>query len=308
MAVVTNATLQALRTSFSAAFQKGLQNAPTQYSKVSTVINSTSASNTYGWLGSFPKLVEWVGDRPMTNLKEYGYQLFNKTWADGIEVTRDQIEDDELGMYTAILETMGQNAGVFPDELVFPLLTNGFSSACYDGQNFFDTDHPVYPNTDGTGTAVSVANVYQQSEDWTGTPFYLLDCSRPIKPLVYQDRRKPALTAVTDQQSEAVFNRNSFAYGCDLRSNAGYTFWQLAFAGLCDLTGDNLWTCWQAMRQITGDGDRKLAIRPTHLVVDPSLEKQATQLLERELVTDSGGTVGNEWKNMKLELIVSDYL
>lgn len=308
MTIVTNAILQGLRTSFNASFQKGLQNAPSQYSKIATTVTSTSASNTYGWLGSFPKLVEWIGNRPMTSLKEYGYQIQNKTFADGIEVTRDQIEDDELGMYSAILETMGQNAGVFPDELIFPLLTNGFSSLCYDGQNFFDTDHPVYPNTDATGTAASVSNVFQQSAEWEGSPFYLLDCSRPIRPLVYQDRRKPALTAVTDLQSEAVFTRNSYQYGCDLRGNAGYTFWQLAFAGLADLTSDNLWSCWQAMRQITGDGDRKLAIRPTHLVVAPENEKAATQLLNREFSTDANGTVDNEWKNMKLELIVADYL
>ncbi|EBN1281146.1 head protein [Salmonella enterica] len=308
MAVVNSATLQALRTSFSAAFQNGLTNAPTQYNKIATTVQSTSASNTYGWLGSFPKLQEWIGSRPMTSIKEYGYQIQNKTWADGIEVSRDEIEDDNLGLYTSILQTMGQNAGVFPDELIFPLLTNGFNNPCYDGQNFFDTDHPVYPNTDGTGTAVSVANVYQQAEDWTGSPFYLLDCSRPIKPLIYQNRRNPALTALTDPNSETVFTDNSFKYGCDLRSNAGYSFWQLAFAGLCDLTGDNLWTCWQAMRAITGDGDRKLAIRPTHLVVPTALEKQATQLLTWDITASQNGTVGNEWKSMKLELVVADYL
>ncbi|MGA5655257.1 Mu-like prophage major head subunit gpT family protein [Rahnella contaminans] len=305
--IITAATLQALRTSFMASFQQGLTNAPTQYSQIATTVTSTSASNTYGWLGSFPKMQEWIGDRPMTNLKEYGYQIQNKTWADGIEVGRDQIEDDNLGMYGSILETMGQNAAVFPDELIFPLLTNGFNNTCYDGQNFFDTDHPVYPNTDGSGTAASVANVYMQSDDWAGTPFYLLDCSRPIKPLVYQDRRKPALTSVTDPTSEAVFTSNSFKYGCDLRSNAGYTFWQLAYAGLCDLTSDNLWTCWQSMRQITGDGDRRLAIRPTHLVVPPQLEKQATQLLNWEITAGENGTTGNEWKG-KLKLIVADYL
>lgn len=305
--LITDANLQALRTSFNASFQKGLTNAPSQFSKIATTVTSSSASNTYGWLGSMPDLQEWVGKRPMTDIKEYGYQIMNKTWADGVTVNRDQLEDDNLGMYSALLETMGQNASVFPDKLVFPLLTNGFDSPCYDGQNFFDTDHPVYPNTDGTGDAVSVANVFMQSADWAGSPFYLLDCSRPIKPLVYQERRKPALTSITSPTAEAVFTDNAVKYGCDLRSNAGYTFWQLAFAGLCDLTGDNLWTCWQAMRQITGDGDRRLAIRPTHLVVPPSLEKQATQLLTWDITAGQNGTTGNEWKG-KLELVVADYL
>lgn len=104
-----------------------------------------------------------------------------------------------------------------------------------------------------------------------------------------------------------LFTNNSFKYGCDLRSNAGYSFWQLAFAGLCDLNGENLWTCWQSMRSITGDGDRKLAIRPTHLVVPPGLERAATRLLKNDLVAGEHGTESNEWVG-RLELIVADYL
>ena len=54
---------------------------------------------------------------------------------------------------------MGRASQVFPDELVFGLLKTGGSTLCYDGQFFFDTDHPVFPNVDGTGTAVLVSNV-----------------------------------------------------------------------------------------------------------------------------------------------------
>ena len=34
---------------------------------------SSNAQNTYGWLGQFPKLREWVGDRVFRNMKEEGY-------------------------------------------------------------------------------------------------------------------------------------------------------------------------------------------------------------------------------------------
>ncbi|WP_171763131.1 Mu-like prophage major head subunit gpT family protein, partial [Shigella sonnei] len=46
---------------------------------------------------------------------------------------------------------------------------------------------------------------------------------------------------------------------------------------------------------------------PTHIVVPTSLEKQAVQLLERELFADGNTTVSNEMKG-KLELVVADYL
>ena len=47
---------------------------------------------------------------------------------------------------------MGQAAVRHPEELVFGLLASGFAASCYDGQFFFDIDHPVYGNEDGTGT------------------------------------------------------------------------------------------------------------------------------------------------------------
>ncbi|EFF1708684.1 head protein, partial [Escherichia coli] len=64
---------------------------------------------------------------------------------------------------------------------------------------------------------------------------------------------------------------------------------------------------WSAMREFTADGGRKLGIKPTHIVVPTSLEKQAVQLLERELFADGNATVSNEMKG-KLELVVADYL
>ena len=57
------------------------------------------------------------------------------------------------------------------------------------------------------------------------------------------------------------------------------------------------------MRAFEADGGRKLGIKPTLLVVPASLEKLATQMLERELSESSS----NELKG-KLELVVADYL
>lgn len=57
------------------------------------------------------------------------------------------------------------------------------------------------------------------------------------------------------------------------------------------------------MREFQADGGRKLGVKATLLVVPPSLEKLATQMLERELANSSS----NELKG-KLELVVADYL
>ncbi len=302
MALVTAAVIQALFTGFKKNFEDGKSEAPSQFTKIATVIQSTTKSNTYGWLGKFPSLKKWVGDRVIESMAAHGYTITNEDYESTVGVDRNDIEDDEIGIYKPIFEEMGRAAAIHPDESIFALLTGGFDTACYDEQYFFDTDHPVYPNADGTGTAASVANVVVDAE-YTGDPWFVLDCKKALKPFIFQERKKPELVSMTKTDDEAVFTSKQFRYGVDCRDAAGYGFWQMAFANKRDLTADNLWDSIEQMRQFTSDGGRKLGIAPTILVVPPSLEKVATRLLERELDANSS----NELKG-RLELLVGDYL
>ncbi|HHQ4672515.1 TPA: Mu-like prophage major head subunit gpT family protein [Aeromonas veronii] len=301
MAIVTPALLQALFTGFKKNFEDAKSEAPAQYTKIATVIKSTTKSNTYGWLGKFPSLRKWVGDRVIESMKAHGYQIVNEDFEATVAVDRNDIEDDELGIYAPLFQEMGLAAGIHPDELCFGLLGAGFTTPCYDGQYFFDTDHPVYPKADGTGTPVLSANVVVDA-GYQGEPWFLLDTSRALKPVIFQDRKSPQLIAMTKVDDEAVFTRKEFRYGVDCRDAAGFGFWQLAFANKRALTPDNLWDSFSKMREFQADGGRKLGVKATLLVVPPSLEKLATQMLERELANSS-----NELKG-KLELVVADYL
>ncbi|EAS1999540.1 Mu-like prophage major head subunit gpT family protein [Salmonella enterica] len=305
--IITPASITALMTSFRKDFQGGLTAAPSQYQQIAMTVPSSSKSNTYGWLGQFPSLREWVGKRVIKQMQAHGYVINNKTYEGTVGIPRDDFEDDNLGVYGPIFAEMGRAAGVQPDELIFSLLKEGFSQPCYDGQNFFDAEHPVYPEVDGTGDAVNVSNIFKQAEDWKGTPWYLLDCSRAVKPLIFQDRRKAELVTKTQIDDDHVFMENEVLFGASARRAVGFAFWQMAVAMQADLNLDNLWTGWQMMRGFNADGGKKLGLKPTHLVVPTQLEKAATQLLERELITTQNGTASNEMKG-KLKLVVADYL
>lgn len=306
MAIVTPALLKSLFTGYHTFFQKGLGMARPQYNKIATVIQSSTASNTYGWLGQWPGFREWVGDRVIKNMASHGYQILNKTFESTVGVKRTHIEDDNLGIYAPMMEEMGRATAVFPDELVFPLLKSGFHSECYDGQYFFDTDHPVNRQMDGQGEDISVSNVLIDAS-YTGEAWYLLDTSRALKPLIYQERKKPQFIRMTQEEDEAVFMRGEYRYGVDVRCNVGFGFWQMAYGVKAPLTLDNLWTVYSHMRGFKADGGRPLGIKPKMLVVPTALEKQATQLLERELFVEGSDPVSNELKG-KFELVVPDYL
>ncbi|MGB1239989.1 MAG: Mu-like prophage major head subunit gpT family protein [Pseudomonadales bacterium] len=302
MAVVTSALIQALMVTWRADFQDGMKTAAHMWREVATEVPSSTKSNTYGWLGKMPGMREWVGDRVVKDIKSHGYSIVNKTWEDTVGVSRDDVEDDNVGIYKPIFQELGRSGELLPEVEIFSLLQAGISTTCYDGQNFFDTDHPVYPNADGTGTAESVSN-YDDGGSSPKACWYLLDTSRAIKPLIWQNRRALALKAMTSLDDEHVFTSNEFRFGADCRGNAGFSLWQLAYASKKELNADNLWAAITAMRAFKADGGQKLGVKPTVLVVPTSLEKDATRLLERELDSNSS----NELKG-RLKLIVADYL
>ena len=278
MAIITNALLQSLRTGFVSEFQRVFGETPTAWDKVATLVKSSTAANTYGWLGQFPKLREWIGDRVMKDIAEHAYSITNRKFENTVEVKRESIEDDELGIYSPLFAELGRAAKSFPDELVFTQLRDGGTTVCYDGQNFFDTDHPVYPNVDGTGAATTVSNF----DTGAGPAWYLLDTSRALKPLIFQERTKPELLALTKDDDEHVFMRDMYRYGLRYRCNVGFGFWQLAYCSKLPLNKVNFDKAYDAMCAIAADGGRPLGIKPNLLVVPTNLRTSADEIVKAQ--------------------------
>ena len=302
MAIVTPALLTSLRTGFSKAFQDSLTATPTDWEKIATRVPSSTASNTYGWLNQFPALREWVGERSMKAMAATSYQVQNKLYESTVAVKRTDVEDDNLGIYTPLFAEMGRAAGTHPDTLIFQLLAAGESSTCYDGQNFFDTDHPVYPEADGTGTAATVSNY--DAGNGSDPAWYLLDTSRALKPIVFQERTKPELEAMTSTQDEGVFMRDEYRYGIRYRCNAGVGFWQLAYKSRAALNAEKFNAAVQSMMSVKADGGRPMGVRPTVLVVPPALRAAALGLIEAQLI--NGGESNPNYK--AVEVVVSPWL
>lgn len=306
MAIITASLLNSLRTGFRKNFQDGLDGVEPQYTQIATVIKSTTASNTYGWLGQWPGFREWIGDRVHNSMKESSYQILNKDFESSVNVQRNHIEDDELGVYTPMFQEAGRATKMFADELMFPMLALGESSLCYDGQNFFDTDHPVNDKVDGTGTDVSVSNMIVDVA-YTGDTWYVMCTNRSLKPLIYQERKAPQFVAMTKMDDEAVYTSKEYRYGIDLRCNAGFGFWQMAIAMKCEMTPERIWEAITLMKSYTADGGRKLGLRPNLIVAPSSKEKLATRILERDTFDEGGVSVSNELKG-KISLLIAEQL
>ncbi|EQA07877.1 Mu-like prophage major head subunit gpT family protein [Glaesserella parasuis] len=277
--------LNALDTAFKTEFKAGLSLIKPQWEMLAMRIASSTATNTYGWLGAFPKMREWVGERQIQKMQAQGMTIENKLFESTVGIKRTEIEDDQVGLFTPVVQQAGQSAAELPDDLVFGLLKKGKSTLCYDGQNFFDTDHPVYPNVDGTGVAKQQSNVTTGSA--SGKPaFYILDDTNAIKPLIWQERTKPEIEAKFDpSKSDKVFMEDVYLWGVRARGNAGFGFWQLIHrVESSDLTADVVMDVLAKMRMLKGDGDKLLNIRPSVILVSPSLEYKARQLFEADVI------------------------
>ncbi len=73
------------------------------------------------------------------------------------------------------------------------------------------------------------AKVLVASQLTSDTAWYLLCTARPVKPLIYQERKKPKFVSKTRPDDDNVFFDNQYLYGVDCRGNAGYGFWQMAY-------------------------------------------------------------------------------
>lgn len=140
--LVNAAALQGIYKGFKTIFNEGFGDAKPQFQKIAMIVPSSTKSEDYGWLGSFPRLREWIGERVIKSLKAHGYTIKNKDWEATVELNRNDVEDDTYGIFKPIITELGRSAAIHPDELVFELLSKGFVTTCYDGQYFFDTDHP----------------------------------------------------------------------------------------------------------------------------------------------------------------------
>lgn len=297
--LVNQTALRTLFIGFNTAFQAGLATAAaSQFGRVSTIVPSTTKENDYGWLGRFPNVREWIGERVVQSIGQSSYTIKNKSYELTIGVGRDDIEDDNLGIYTPMFTELGSASGAHYDQLVFALLKAGFASTCYDKQFFFDTDHPVLA-ADGE-TILSVAN----TDGGSGTPWFLIDDTRTLKPIILQKRKDWNLVRKDQETDDNVFDRKEFVYGVDARHNVGYGFWQFAWGSKQTLNKANYGIGRQALMGMKGDMDRPLGVRPRLLLVPPSLEKEGLEIVNAE--RDAAGAT-NVYKGTA-ELLVCPWL
>jgi phage major head subunit gpT-like protein len=100
---------------------------------------------------------EWLGERIYEDWGRFAFEVPNKTFEKSVKMNVDQIDDDAYGGDQSVLANIAFQGKMWPEKLVFDALLAGGSSLCFDGQYFFDTDHPVDP---GGSISTTYANLF----------------------------------------------------------------------------------------------------------------------------------------------------
>lgn len=166
---ITPSNLESIYLSFNTAFQQGFEQAETWHPKLAMQSPSAGRTNVYAWLGQMPSLREWVGDRQVRSIAAKDHQLSNKDFEATVAVKRNDVLDDQIGVWSPLMSGLGEAAKKWPDVQLASFLEAGESTAHYDGVNFFSATHPIdlfdsskgtYSNyyTGGSAKPLSAAN------------------------------------------------------------------------------------------------------------------------------------------------------
>jgi phage major head subunit gpT-like protein len=291
--ILSPTNLAILAQAVSMRFNQGLARTITAWDFLAMTIPSTTGENIYPYLKEMGYIREWVGDREIQNLAKGDFKIANKTFEQTHGIPREAVMDDTYGLYGPMFEQTGQNVASFPAEQVFTTLKNGFTTLGADGQNFFDTDHPV-------GAGIASNHMGGSGEAW-----YIVDGSKVFKPVIWQPRQSFDLVRLFNPDDPNVFFKKQYIWGVDGRSGVGFSpFWQLAFASRQTLDAANVEATLTAMASQRGDSGKPLAVMGTHIVVGPALAETARKLFARDFLANGES---NTLRN-RLQVVVAPEL
>lgn len=109
--------------------------------KVANLFSSDQASETYNFLGQNPAMREWIGGRQAKGFSGQGVTVINKHYEATIEIQKKDWRRDKTPQLQTRMSEFALRGQTHWASLLSALLIAAPSTACYDNQFFFDTDH-----------------------------------------------------------------------------------------------------------------------------------------------------------------------
>lgn len=267
---ITRENLEILFTGLKLQFRAAVARTETFYESFTTPITSRTSVELYKWLADMPQLRKWVGDRIIKNVATEGFAVANEKFESTIGIDRDDVEDDQVGIYSSMAVDLGQKAKRHPDKLAAAVL-NANTALGYDNVPLFSASHPV-----GTGTRSNY------DSGGSGPRWYLFDDTAALQMLLHQKRTELELVEQVDPSHPTVFNFDKYVMGLRVRYAVAPGFWQSAYASNQTLSPANFESAYEAYGSITDKDGEPFGFLPRVLMVPMSLRAEALEIATAE--------------------------
>lgn len=160
--VVTPESLKAIYTQFDLRFRTAYEAQPVYWPEVASMVPSNTKRNTYAWMAKLPRFRKWVGPRTVHSIASRGYTIENERFEDTVGVDVDDIEDEQLGVYNGMIDELGQQAKLWPDDQLVSQVIEfnaGAGPVGYDGVSYWHAAHPRDVDKPGGSTYQNLFNV-----------------------------------------------------------------------------------------------------------------------------------------------------
>ena len=264
--IINSGTIREAFQSFNTVFNKAFQEMEAQYPRVAMEVPSETRDESYAWLGAVPSMREWIGDREIKSIGVYKpmfqdlaysarkhpdklvFGLFPRSFTELCFDGKPFISDN----HTPAIE--GRKVKPQSNKGTYKLTPDSYGAArtqmmCLvndqgEVMNIVPDLLVVAPQKEAIARTILMAseihqevNIYKDTAELLVVPelapnpeqWFLLCTKRPVKPFIFQNRRKAQLVAKDRPSDDNVFMKKEFIYGVDARCNAGYGLWQLAF-------------------------------------------------------------------------------
>lgn len=137
---INRANMQALFTGYNRIFLDAFQSyVDTTYAQFVGEVNAGTSQIDMPMLEQLTGMREWVDVREIKNLKSDKLTIKARFFEDTVAVKREDVEDDQYGLYNSLFQTMAQNAANLPNDITNELLAAAASAMWMDGAPFFGT-------------------------------------------------------------------------------------------------------------------------------------------------------------------------
>jgi len=115
-----------------------------EWKGISMEMSSDGESEQYAFLGNNPSMREFKDERIPSGFQSNDFTITNKKFESTIAVDRDAIDDDRWGQIKIAVQRMAETARQYYNDVAWDVFFEGDQTTygqCYDGLEFFDTQH-----------------------------------------------------------------------------------------------------------------------------------------------------------------------